>query len=141
MDKLDQSDGFVLEKENKNNSEISHKMTYEEVCNEIKIAEKMITDFSEEIKIKIVNLKKERDLLWKDWQTEEQVKLKKYIGKLCLVSDTGNNDDWRVGILDSVIKSTSKETPFNFEVNGNWHDYYFIKVMTTESVKEFIYKE
>jgi len=138
MNELEQSDGLVLEKDN---VEQKPKMTYEEIIKEISIAEKMITDFSSEVNKKISNLKKERDLVWKDWQTEEQVRLKKYIGKLCFVSDTGKTDDWKIALLEKVSKTKSKENPFHYFIEDSWHEYYFFKSATTDSIKKFIYKE
>lgn len=113
--------------------------TYTDVCNEISALEKEIADSKETKMKKIIELKKERDLLWKDYQNKMFIRHRKYLGKLCLVSY--NEEKWDVGKLDHVEKTRSKEKPFNFKIANCYSYYSFFKIATIENLDEFIYKE
>lgn len=121
----------------------TEKRTYEEIIKEIQAEEKLIKAFTEEKNVKIKELKKEANFLWSDWQTEEHVRLKKYIGKLCFVSDTNakNGADRKIGVLEKVVKTKSKEIPFHYLINGMMREYDFFMLITSENIKPFIYKE
>ncbi len=118
--------------------------TYTDVCNEISALEKEIADSKETKMKKIIELKKERDLLWKDYQNKKLISYRKYIGKLCFVGNQNNKTkeiNWNLGKLSLVTKTRSKERPFMFQLYTQYGYYDFFKVATIEDIDEFIYKE
>lgn len=114
--------------------------TYIEVCNEINAIEKEISNLKEVKEKRVAELKKERDLLFKDWQSKKIISYRKYIRKLCFVGFVGNEKK-DIGILELVTKTRSKEKPFLYKIKNNYSYYDYFEPVTIDNIQEFICKE